>query len=71
MTDAFNKNLKNKKAPERDGINNKCLKALPKEGTQFLTMLINSCLYNGYFPKCFKQAKVIPIKKQNKTANCP
>ena len=65
------KSLKNKKAPGIDGINNLCLKALPKNGIKYLTILINSCIYHGYFPEKFKEAKVIPIRKPNKPANCP
>ena len=43
------KSLKNKKSAGSNGINNQCLKALPKEGLQFLAQLFNSCLRHGYF----------------------
>ena len=65
------KRLKNKKSPGSDGINNQCLKALPKKGLQFLAQLFNSCLRLGYFPKQFKVAKVIAIKKPNKQSHSP
>ena len=65
------KNLKNKKAPGIDGINNMCLKALPKKGIQYITFLINSCLKNCYFPNQFKEAKVVPIRKPNKPYDNP
>lgn len=65
------KNLKSKKAPGIDGINNRCLKALPMKGIKYLTVFINSCLKFGYFPQDFKASKVIPIKKPNKPNDCP
>ena len=65
------KRLKNKKSPGSDGIHNQCLKALPKKCLQFLAQFFNSCLRYGYFPKNFKEAKVIPIKKPNKQSHSP
>ena len=59
------KSLENQKALGIDGINNLCLKALPKNGIKYLTILINSCIYHGYFPEKFKEAKVIPISQIN------
>ena len=38
-TSCIIKRLKNKKSPGSDGINNQCLKALPKKGLQFLAQL--------------------------------
>ena len=34
-----------------------------------ITQFFNSCLRYGYFPKNFKEAKVIPIKKSNKQSH--
>lgn len=65
------KNLKSRKSPGIDGINNQCLKALPLKGIKFLTLLINGCLNLGYFPQKFKEAKVIPIRKPNKPPESP
>lgn len=63
--------LKTKKSPGIDGINNSCLKALPRKGFTFLTILVNSCLKLGYFPNHFKESKIIPIKKPNKASDNP
>lgn len=65
------KTLKNGKAPGIDGVNNRCLKALPKKGIKYLTKIVNSCLKFGYFPQVFKEAKVVPIRKSNKPSDCP
>lgn len=60
------KNLKNKKSPGLDGINNKCLKRLPKTGIKYFTNILNACLQLCYFPRVWKKAKTIPILKPNK-----
>lgn len=69
--DTIIKGLKSRKSPGADGINNSCLKYLPRKGIQFLTLVINSCIHLGYFPDQFKEAKVIPIKKPNKPSDTP
>lgn len=68
---AIVKSLKNKKSPGIDGINNRCLKALPNKGTKVLTIIINACLKQCYFPQQFKESKVIPIKNPNKPSDFP
>lgn len=65
------KKLKARKAPGIDGVNNKCLKYLPKKSLKFLTVIFNSCLKQGYFPLDFKKAKIIPVRKPNKPADSP
>lgn len=65
------KNIKPKKSPGADGITNKCLKALPKKGLKYITAVINACLRQSYFPKIWKHSKIIPIRKPNKSADCP
>lgn len=52
-------------------IDNLCLKALPRKGVKYLTLIINECLRLGYFPKVWKLSKVIPILKANKPPECP
>lgn len=37
------KNLKTKKSPVIDGINNSCLKSLPKKVVRYLVNIINEC----------------------------
>lgn len=63
--------LKLRKASGLDGINNECLKRLPRKSIEFLAIVFNACLRRGYFPRDFKNAKVIPIRKLNKPADCP
>lgn len=65
------KELKSKKTPGLDNIENVCLKALPRKGVKFLSFLINECLRLGYFPHKWKISKVIPILKANKPPECP
>lgn len=65
------KNLKLRKSPGTDRLTNQCLKALPKKGLKYLTIIINSCLKLNYFPKIWKHSKIIPIRKPNKPPDCP
>lgn len=65
------KNLKNKKSPGSDKIPNRCLKALPLSGLNLLAKLFNACLSLCYFPKTWKQSKVIAIPKPGKDLSCP
>lgn len=58
--------LKTSKAPGFDDISNSMLKNLPIKGVKLLTNLFNSCISLNYFPKDFKKAKIIPIRKPNK-----
>lgn len=63
--------LKNKKAPGIDGINNLCLKNLPKRGIKVLTGIINACLKLQYYPTKWKESKIIAIGKPNKPSDSP
>ena len=65
------KNLKNKKSPGLDGINNKCLKNIPNKGISYLTNIFNACLKLCYFPCSWKISKTIPILKSNKPVESP
>lgn len=65
------KNLKNRKAPGYDEVNNLQIKNLSKKGIEILTILFNK-LYNlSYFPIKWKHAKVIPIPKPGKNHKNP
>ena len=54
--------LKNRKSPGIDGIN----KALPNRSLKFLTIIINA----SYFPREFKESKIIPIRKSRLIVPC-
>lgn len=60
------RNLKSKKSPGDDQINNILLKQLPKKAVVYLTQIFRACMKQSYFPARFKHAKVIPIPKPGK-----
>ena len=62
--------LNNKKSAGPDTISNYLLKRLPPIFDKILTVVINNCLNNGYFPKCWKRSRLIPIRK-NRAADTP
>jgi hypothetical protein len=64
-------NLRPKKAPGHDGVSNQSLKLLPLKGVVFLTNLTNSIFRIGYFPKDWKLAIVISIRKPQKPPSNP
>ena len=60
-----------KKAPGLDGINNMRLKSLSRRGIKFLTLVFNACFKLNYFPKDFRESKIISIRKPHKSVECP
>lgn len=60
--------LKNRKANGPDQISNRSLKHLPTVGVQFITDIYNACLRLSYFPKSWKMATIITIRKPGKPA---
>ena len=56
--------LNSKKSAGPDNISNFVIKRLPHSFIRDLTVLLNNCLNNGYFPKEWKRAVMIPIKKK-------
>jgi len=60
------KNLDNKKAPGLDGISNKVIKVLNEEHPSVLPALFSTCLKTGYFPRSWKQGRVVFIPKDGK-----
>lgn len=58
--------IKNKKSPGMDNVYGILIKNLPLAAVEFLVEIFNKCLYLGYFPKCLKRAKIIPILKPGK-----
>lgn len=63
------KGLKSSKSPGIDKIHNKLIKKLPEKA--ILTFIIIACLALSYLPQEWKSAKVIAIKKPNKSASDP
>lgn len=64
-------NLKTRKAPGLDGINNIVLKRLPRKVIVLLTNTINAILRLNYFPSAWKTALVVAIPKPNKNPSLP
>lgn len=58
------KMINNKKSCGLDNISNYIIKRLPMKAFEYLTILYNNCLNNGYFPSAWKIAKIVPIPKQ-------
>lgn len=58
------KNLNNKKSSGPDNIPNFILRKVSHSTIEFITIIINNCLNNGYFPLDWKIATLIPIKKK-------
>lgn len=65
------KNLKNKKSPGQDNINNIMLKKSPKKLFVKLTKIFNACIHFGHFPAAWKIAKVIALPKPGKDNSLP
>ena len=65
------KNLKHRKSPGHDNIRNVAAKNLPLNIIFFITLLINKILKLNYFPKEWKNAIIIPIRKVGEDATIP
>lgn len=63
--------LRNSKAPGDDRVHNTLIKQMPPHGFLYLTLIINACLLLGYFPKAWRHAVVMPIKKPQKPSTRP
>jgi hypothetical protein len=63
--------FKLRKAPGMDGLQNILLKNLSQKAIVYVTKIFNGCLYTGYFPKSWKTAKVIALKKPGKDDTVP
>lgn len=62
--------LNGKKSSGIDGVSNFIIKKFPKICFDFFTILFNNCINNGYFPRAWKTARIIPIKK-HQNSNTP
>ena len=60
------KNLKNKKAPGYDGINEKLLKERPIKALRYITILMNASFRMKIVPDQFKVAQIILVPKPGK-----
>lgn len=56
--------IKNKKSSGLDGLSNFIIRKLPVKAFEYLTIIFNNCISNGYFPDSWKISKIIPIKKK-------
>lgn len=65
------KNLRSKGAPGEDGITNQCLKNLPSNTVNFLTIIFNYSLKFNHIPSSWKNAIIIMLPKPMKDANNP
>lgn len=65
------RNLKTKKAPGEDEINNNLLKHIPFKAVVFLTFILNASLKLQYYPKNWKNAIVSAIPKPSKDHSKP
>ncbi|GBM29798.1 putative RNA-directed DNA polymerase from transposon X-element, partial [Araneus ventricosus] len=63
--------LKKKKSPGRDGVNNVMIKNLPCNCIFRLTLIINCILKFAHFPRSWKTAVVVPIYKKGKNPQAP
>jgi hypothetical protein len=64
---AIKKSLNGKHSSGPDGISNFIIKKLPDIFFEHLCVIINNCINNGYFPKVWKVAKLIPILKNKRS----
>lgn len=56
--------LNAKRSSGLDNLSNFLVKKLPPSAMDFLVILFNNCLNNGYFPKAWKMAKIYPLVKK-------
>ncbi|CAD6218236.1 GSCOCG00011426001-RA-CDS [Cotesia congregata] len=63
--------LPNKSSSGPDELPSIVLKHLPDNLIHTITILFNNALNNAYFPKAWKEAKVIPLLKKNKDPTKP
>lgn len=64
--EAIRRRINNKKSSGSDGLTNHVIRKLPKYFWDCTTIMFNNCLVNGYFPKKWKTATIIPLPKTSK-----
>lgn len=63
--------LPENKAPGPDALENKILKNLSRKAVVQLSYIINATIKIGYFPKQWKLATIVPVRKPNKDPTIP
>lgn len=59
------KSINTKKSAGKDDVSNFILKKSSDLAIEFMTIIFNNCINNGYFPNMWKIGKIVPIKKSN------
>ncbi|GBP97634.1 Probable RNA-directed DNA polymerase from transposon BS, partial [Eumeta japonica] len=65
------KELKPRKAPGLDGVNNKAIKCFSAPLVALLVAIFNACIQNCHFPEAWKEAVIIGIPKPEKPRDLP
>ncbi|GBP87585.1 Probable RNA-directed DNA polymerase from transposon BS [Eumeta japonica] len=63
--------LKPRKAPGLDGVNNKAIKCFSTPLVALLVAIFNACIQNCHFPEAWKEAVIIGIPKPGKPRDLP
>uniref|UniRef100_A0A2H8TIE5 Reverse transcriptase domain-containing protein n=1 Tax=Melanaphis sacchari TaxID=742174 RepID=A0A2H8TIE5_9HEMI len=63
--------LKSKIAPGPDGLTNEVVKTIASLNPGVLTLAYNTCLASGVFPKIWKNARLVLIRKGDKPLDAP
>lgn len=66
---AIIESLNNKKSSGPDAVPNFILKKLKPFFSKFLTIILNHCINNCYFPNYWKNANIVPIPKPGKPSD--
>lgn len=69
--EAARKRLRLGKAPGPDGVPNEVLKAALKTHPQMFGEVFNRCMEHGVFPKPWKRARLVLLRKGDKPADLP
>lgn len=63
--------MRNRKAPGPDGIPGSVVKLVSLELDELMTQLFTECLKEGYFPKQWKEASLVLLRKAGKPEDTP
>lgn len=61
---SISNSINNKKSSGLDSISNFIIKKFPNSAFDYLAIIFNNCINNGYFPNAWKTAKICPIPKK-------